>query len=173
MVVLVPASRWARHDRDAAGQPLARALHTGREVLGVFKHILVPVDLGPMNRRALVTVRGLAQQGRTRVTLLHVIQRIEHVPFAELRRFYERVGTTVQKKMGAAVRRLARRKIPVRAEVLIGSPAREIVRYAAANRVDLIVLGSHRIDLAHPAAGWGTTSYKVGILCQCPVMLVK
>jgi nucleotide-binding universal stress UspA family protein len=58
-------------------------------------------------------------------------------------------------------------------EVLIGSPAREIVRFATAKRVDLIVLGSHRIDLARPAAGWGTTSYKVGILCQCPVLLVK
>jgi len=42
-----------------------------------------------------------------------------------------------------------------------------------ANRVDLIVLTSHKIDLAHPAEGWGTTSYKVGILCQCPVLLVK
>ena len=44
------------------------------------------------------------------------------------------------------------------------------------NDVDLIILiilGSQKIDPARPGQGWGTTSYKVGILCRCPVMLVK
>jgi hypothetical protein len=38
--------------------------------------------------------------------------------------------------------------------------------------VDRIVLSSHRIDLQNPSAGWGTVSYKVGILSQCAVLLV-
>ena len=41
------------------------------------------------------------------------------------------------------------------------------------NDVDLIILGSQKIDPARPGQGWGTTSYKVGILCRCPVLLVK
>jgi nucleotide-binding universal stress UspA family protein len=139
----------------------------------MFDHILVPLDLGRRNERALAAARQLAQPRGARVTLLHVIQRIEHIPFDDVRRFYERLEKSAHKKMAAAVRTLARGKARVRAEVVIGSPAEAIVRYAAQNRVDLIVLGSHKIDLAHPAAGWGTTSYKVGILCQCPVMLVK
>jgi hypothetical protein len=39
--------------------------------------------------------------------------------------------------------------------------------------VELIVLSSHRVDLQNPGAGWGTMSYKVGILSQCPVLIVK
>ncbi len=47
------------------------------------------------------------------------------------------------------------------------------MRYAVEEGMDLIVLKSHRIDLENPSAGWGTVSYKVGILAQCPVLLVK
>jgi hypothetical protein len=39
--------------------------------------------------------------------------------------------------------------------------------------IDLIVLNSHRIDLKNPGAGWGTWSYKIGILSQRPVLPVK
>ena len=53
----------------------------------MFKHILVPLDLG-RNERSLRTARTLARQNGARVTLLHVIQRIEDIPAAELRRFY-------------------------------------------------------------------------------------
>jgi nucleotide-binding universal stress UspA family protein len=63
--------------------------------------------------------------------------------------------------------------VPRREEVVFGHRAPEIVRYAGEGESDLIVLKSHRIDLENPAAGWGTVSYKVGILAQCPVLLVK
>jgi nucleotide-binding universal stress UspA family protein len=105
--------------------------------------------------------------------LLHVIQRIEHVPLAEIRAFYEKLERAARKKMVAVAPKLAARGVDVRATVLVGTPAREIVRYAAANGVDLIVLGSHKLDLSRLSRGWGTTSYKVGVLCQCPVLLVK
>lgn len=39
-------------------------------------------------------------------------------------------------------------------------------------RVDLLVMGSHKVK-PRPGQGWGTTSYEVGILCQCPILLVK
>jgi nucleotide-binding universal stress UspA family protein len=61
----------------------------------------------------------------------------------------------------------------VRSAVVVGTPSEDIVRYAAANRVDLIVMASHRVDPSRRSRGWGTTSYKVGILCRCPIMLVK
>ena len=32
-------------------------------------------------------------------------------------------------------------------------------------------MSSHKVDAT--GRGWGTTSYKVGILCWCPVLLVK
>ena len=65
--------------------------------------------------------------------------------------------------------------VAIRPVVLVGDPAPDILRYATRNRVDLIVMGSHPVDPTRRAAGvgWGTTSYKVALLCTCPVMLVK
>ena len=54
-----------------------------------------------------------------------------------------------------------------------GDRAEEIVRHVGKAGTDLVVLGSHRIDPDWPGAGWGTLSYKVGILAPCPVLLVK
>ena len=139
----------------------------------MFAHILVPLDLGPRNERALVTARTLAVNNRARVTLLHVVEQIEHVPVAELRRFYARLEKEAQRRLAQAARRFAEKKVPIEAAVTTGNPAHEIVRWAAANDVDLIILGSHKVDPARPGQGWGTTSYKVGILCRCPVLLVK
>jgi universal stress protein A len=139
----------------------------------MFKKILVPLDLSKRSDGALAAALQLAQPGRARVLLLHVIQRIEHVPPSELRDFYGRLEKAAHQRMASAIRKLATKKVDVRATVAIGSPARDIVRYAAANGVDLIILGSHKVDVSRAAQGFGTTSYKVGVLCQCPVLLVK
>jgi nucleotide-binding universal stress UspA family protein len=61
----------------------------------------------------------------------------------------------------------------VESAVVYGRRAEEIVKYASANNVDLIVLASHRVNPSMVNRDWGTISYKVGILAQCPVLLVK
>jgi nucleotide-binding universal stress UspA family protein len=70
-------------------------------------------------------------------------------------------------------KRFTAREVPVDTVVCIGEPAREIVRLAAGRRTDLIVMGSHKVRAGRWATGWGTISYKVGIFCRCPVLLVK
>jgi nucleotide-binding universal stress UspA family protein len=139
----------------------------------MFRHLLVPLDLGPPGGRVLETARALAERDGARVTLLHVIQQIEDIPQSEVRRFYASLERTAEQKMTPTARKFARAGLAVRAVVLIGNPAGEIIRFAASSGVDLIVMRSHRVDPTGGARGWGTTSYKVGILCQCPVMLVK
>jgi nucleotide-binding universal stress UspA family protein len=138
-----------------------------------FRHILVPLDLSARNRRALSTALQLARANRARVTLLHVIQRIADLPLAEVRSFYDDLRKVAHGKMTRAGRPFAARRIDVRSVVFVGTPAEQIVKYAAGNRVDLIVLASHKVNLSRSGRGWGTTSYKVGILCRCPVLLVK
>ena len=34
-------------------------------------------------------------------------------------------------------------------------------------------MSSHKLDPENAAEGWGTISFKVGVLSHCPVMLVK
>lgn len=73
----------------------------------------------------------------------------------------------------AAAKRFLARRVAVRTELTIGEPAREIVRLATKRRADLVVIGSHKVRPGRPATGWSTTSYKVGVFCRCPILLVK
>lgn len=139
----------------------------------MFKRILVPIDLSDRNTRALDVAAELARQNRALVTLCHVIQRVRDIPAAELRDFYRRLETTSVGTLRRVAKRFAARDVPVDTLVCIGEPAREIVRLAARRRVDLIVMGSHKVRAGRWATGWGTISYKVGVFCRCPVLLVK
>jgi nucleotide-binding universal stress UspA family protein len=139
----------------------------------VFKRILVPIDLSDRNTRTIDVALPLARQNRARVTLCHVIQSVRDVPSAELRRFYRRLEASSTRTLARVAQRFTARDVPVDTLVCIGEPAREIVRLAAGRRIDLIVMGSHKVRAGRGAAGWGTISYKVGIFCRCPVLLVK
>jgi nucleotide-binding universal stress UspA family protein len=139
----------------------------------MFAHLLVPLDLGEGNERQLRAALALGRGPRTRVTLLHVIQRVPRIPARELRAFYERLARTSRRRLARVEARLAAAGLAVRVLVLVGDPPGEIVRVAARRRVDLIVMGSHRPEPTRPGGGWGTTSYKVGLLCHCPILLVK
>ncbi len=139
----------------------------------MFTHILVPIDLSDRNARALAMASALAQQCGARVTLLHVIQSVEKLPLGDLKGFYRRLAQVSTQKLERSAAPLARKGVRVRTQVCIGEPAREIIRSALRGGVDLIVMGSHKVRPDRREARWGTTSYKVGIFCQCPVLLVK
>ena len=139
----------------------------------MFKHLLVPIDLSQRNARALRTALDLARLSGASVTLFHVVYRIAEIPFDELRGFYRRLLRMSERKLSREARGFAKKGVAVSTEVVIGEPAVEIARAAAKHKADLIVIGSHRVNPTRRAAGWGTVSYKVGILCQCPILLVK
>ena len=144
-----------------------------REVGSVFKKILVPVDLSDRHQQAIDTAADLASESEGEVTLLHVIEVIPGLWDEVEQSFYHRLEHTAHDHMAKLGKRLQERMVPRREELVYGSRAREIVSYARKMGIDLIVLTSHRIDLEDPSAGWGTVSYRVSILAQCPVLLVK
>jgi universal stress protein A len=138
----------------------------------VFKKILVPVDLSDTHQHAIeIAARLAGSDGQ--VILLHVVEVIPGLWVEEERDFYDRIETAARDHLSRLGRQLEEVQVPRREEIIFGNRAEEIVRYAMETGVDLIVLSSHRIDLKNPAAGWGTLSYKIGILSQCPVLLVK
>jgi nucleotide-binding universal stress UspA family protein len=139
----------------------------------MFKNILMPVDLTDRHQPALDIAARLATDGAGAVTLLHVIEIIPGLWLQEEREFYSRIEQAARDHLAKLGRDLEAHQVPRREEVIFGERAHEIVRYAMERGIDLIVLTSHRIDLQNPNAGWGTVSYKVGILSQCPVLLVK
>jgi nucleotide-binding universal stress UspA family protein len=105
--------------------------------------------------------------------LLHVVQQIPDVAVSELRGFYRRLERVSVRRLERIADGLTAQGLLVGVAVCIGEPAREIVKAAATKKVDLIVMGSHRVAPGSPGTGWGTTSYKVGIFCRCPILLVK
>ena len=140
----------------------------------MFKHILVPIDLSDKNARILRTALALATQNRARVTLLHVVQHVANIPLSELRPFYRQLVVTSKRRLAEVAKPFAREGLSVRTLVLVGEPAREVIRLALTRKADLVVMGSHKVNpTRRRSPGWGTTSYKVGIFCQCSILLVK
>jgi len=140
---------------------------------GRFRHILVPTDLTARTEKALQLAGQLGSRAGARVTLLHVIESIEGLPLNEVKPFYERLERKARKAMEALTRHVNEGAPSASRAIVRGRRAEEIVKYAAANEVDLIVLASHRVNPSIVERDWGTISYKVGILAQCPVLLVK
>lgn len=169
--------------RYCARNHLAAELHIRRkpEIEGgaalrgkpLFRHVMVPVDLSQRNERALRTALALATECGSRVTLFHVIQRVAGLAPGELEAFYRKLVERSERKLRQAARPFTDRAIDARTEVRVGEPAAEIVRATLREAVDLVVMGSHKVRPGRRERGWGTTSYKVGIFCQCPILLVK
>ena len=136
----------------------------------MFNHILVPTDLSHHAERA---VDVAAEFAAPTLTLLHVIQTIQGVEFPEMESFYSELESRVRKRLAALAARHSDASALVRMEVAYGAPATEILRVSQERAVDLVVLASHPIDRNEPGTGWGTLSYKLGLLVACPVLLVK
>lgn len=142
----------------------------------MFRNILVPVDFTLKNEAALNTALDLARgpgDGLAKVTLLHVIETIEHVEFDEMKDFYRGLETRAAAKLFGMEERFRSAAIPVYHDILYGKRTEAIVRHAEEREVDIIVLSSHKVDRDHPALSVGTISYRIAIVARCPVLLVK
>jgi len=144
----------------------------------MFQHILVPTDGTERSQNALdiaVKLQQLEapQSGEQTITLLHVIETIPGDDSEDFERFYDTLKKRARKRMEALLVGHDRERDRVRLEILLDRRVQGILDYARDHAVDMIILSSHKIDMNNPTEGWGTISHKVGILAQCPVMLVK
>jgi len=139
----------------------------------VFRHILVPIDLSERADRTADMARSLGEPGGAQVTLFHVIETIPGADYDEFRSFYRELEGRASRHLAALAARFDGSGLEVGRTVVYGKPAEEIIRFAVDHHVDLILLASHKVDLSRPGHGWGTLSYRVGVLAPCPVMLVK
>jgi universal stress protein A len=139
----------------------------------MFKRILVPTDLTGRATKALNLALRLAAPRGSRVVLLHVIETVRGLEFDEMKSLYQRLEKKARGIMTAEIARLPPAGAKVTAEIVYGDRAEEVVNFAGAHDVDLIVLASHKVGAAGKGRDWGTISYKIGILAQCPVLLVK
>jgi nucleotide-binding universal stress UspA family protein len=151
----------------------ARRLSQGLAMSTQFRHILVPLDFTEKNQAAVEVAVDLAQLHQARVTLIHVIERIEYAEDDSLDEFYESLRRKAKEKLSSFAKAFHGAGIAVAEEITIGNRGHDVVEFAANQEVDLVVLSSHQVDPDDGPRGWATLSYQVAILCPCPVLLVK
>jgi nucleotide-binding universal stress UspA family protein len=139
----------------------------------MFKHILIPTDLTVRNQKAIDIAVEIALENGASVTLLHVIETIEEAGSEDFQKFYAQLGVRAGKKMDKLITEYSQKGQPLEKQILYGRRVFEILNFADTHQVDLIIMSSHKLDPQNATEGWGTISFKVGILSRCPVMLVK
>jgi nucleotide-binding universal stress UspA family protein len=139
----------------------------------MFNHILIPTDLTERSLKAIDVAVSMAVPDGGRITLLHVIEMIEDTGSEEFQDFYHQLEKHARKSMAEMIGKVLARQPVIETEIIYGKRVKEIVRFAEDQGIDLIIVSSHRVERESGLQGWGTISYKVGILSHCPVMLVK
>ena len=139
----------------------------------MFKKILIPLDLTDRHDHALKVATALARREGAEVTLLHVVELIPGLSREEEPTFYNRLERMATSHLERWASTLAADMLKVRGEVVFGNRVQEVVDYAARMGADLIVLTSPRLESNNLLAGWGSLSYRIGLLSGCPVFLVK
>jgi nucleotide-binding universal stress UspA family protein len=139
----------------------------------MYQRILVPIDLTEKSLGAVDVAYEFAQRFGSEVILLHVIETIEHVQFDELKGFYQRLEASARTGLLEFSERFTSNDLQIDQALVYGHRTQEIIKYAMENRIDLIVMASHRIDPDRPGHDWSSISYSVAILSPCPVLLAK
>jgi nucleotide-binding universal stress UspA family protein len=139
----------------------------------MFKNILIPSDLTERNHKAMDIAVKLALENDAVVTLLHVIETLEQVDSEDFEKFYKQLGARAGRKIDKLIAKYGREGITMEKQIVYGRRVYEILNFAVARDVDLIIMSSHKLDPENAAEGWGTISFKIGVLSHCPVMLVK
>ncbi len=142
-----------------------------------FRKILVPVDFSECSREAFRYALSLARQYKSKVILLHVIDSrsydsIFHIHMVSEEEATEMLKQHCLKKYEQLLADHQTEGIELEQRVKSGHPYVEIVREAAHEEVDLIVIGTHgRSGLDHIL--FGSVAEKVVRKAPCPTLAVK
>ena len=143
-----------------------------------IKTILVPTDFSDASGAALDYARALAGAFGSALHLLHVVQDPYVQPWAaeafgvSLAGVLERWEQDAHAQLEQLVPEAERRAHPVQCTTRVGHPFVEILDYAQAHQVDLIVMGTHgRGPVAHVLLG--SVTERVVRKAPCPVLTVR
>ena len=148
-----------------------------------FKRILCPTDFSDASTRALNYAMSLAQEADAQLTVLHVMSyemeltpemsesllAYSHLSKEEFRKACE---DSSRERLTAAVPDTVRAYCTVETLLATGKPYREILRVAAEQQADLIVMGVQgrgAVDLMF----FGSTTQHVVRQAACPVLTLR
>jgi nucleotide-binding universal stress UspA family protein len=143
-----------------------------------FHRVLCPVDFSDRSLDALAYAINLAEEADGRLTLLHVVELprvLSEEPTVveiDVPRIHEAATAEARRRLQALIPEQATTYCTVETAVVEGRAYREILRRAADERSDLIVMGVHgrgALDLLV----FGSTTHHVIRASACPVLVVR
>jgi nucleotide-binding universal stress UspA family protein len=142
----------------------------------VFARILCGAEFSEASDHAVGYALSLAQEANGRLTLLHVVdwmpdKSLAKYPEFEPAAYREVVFREARRRLEALVPDEARNWCEPDLRVSCGKPYREILRIAAEDQADLIVLGVHGLNPMDRLL-FGSTTQHVVRQALCPVLTV-
>lgn len=143
-----------------------------------LKKILYPTDFSESSLAALPYATSFARSCKAKLVLMHVVN--EQIFSEGLNLARVNPPEALGQELAAEAERQLKMLIPLEDRegldsemvILHGMPFLEIIRYAKANDVDMIVIGTHgRSGMEHII--FGSTAEKVVRKAPCPVLSVK
>jgi nucleotide-binding universal stress UspA family protein len=142
----------------------------------LFPRVLCGVDFAESSARALRYALSLAEEAEGRLSLLHVVEWLPEEPLpgahGDAQLFQESLVTEARRRLAELVPREARDWCEVETSVRCGKPYQEILRAAAVDRAELIVLGVHGHGVIDRML-FGSTTQQVVRQALCPVLTVR
>jgi len=142
-----------------------------------LKKVLVPTDFSDSAKHAFSYGVSFAREYHAELILLHVVENLTvgyasdlfPVPMAEV---FQEISGYARAELAKLAAEAKQKGAAVSELVVQGKPSAEIVRYAAENEVDMIVLGTHGKGMLDQAL-FGSTTERVVRRAPCPVLTVR
>jgi len=139
----------------------------------MFRQILVPTDFSEKHINPLEMATNLAKKYKSTIHLLHVVEIIPNTTFTEYKNFYSKLEKKAQKQMSTLMSNYLAKSVQILPHISYGNRVEEILKFIKETEIDLIIMNSHKVEMGNPIHSWGTISYRVALLSDSPVMLVK
>ena len=143
-----------------------------------IKTVLVPTDFSEASETALTYGKAMAEAFGASLHLVHVMEDLlahawaAEVYVASAPNLREEIERESRLRLETMLPEAERERLQARVALLAGNPFIEIIRYAKANDIDLIVMGTHgRGPIAHMLLG--SVAEKVVRKSPCPVLTVR
>mgnify|MGYP006385252983 FL=1 len=143
-----------------------------------LKTVLVPTDFSDASESALRYGKGMARAFGASLHVVHVMEDLlahawaAEVYVASMPQLRDEIEKESRQRLGTLLTDGERAELRAETALLAGNPFLEIVRYAKAHNIDLIVMGTHgRGPIAHMLLG--SVAEKVVRKSPCPVLTVR
>jgi nucleotide-binding universal stress UspA family protein len=143
-----------------------------------LKTVLVPTDFSDASESALRYGKAMAEKFGASLHVVHVMEDLlahawaAEVYVSSMPQLRDEIEKESRQRLGALLTDGERKAFRAETALLAGNPFLEIIRYAKAHDVDLIVMGTHgRGPIAHMLLG--SVAEKVVRKSPCPVLTVR